>query len=100
MTVCNMSIEAGARAGLVAPDETTFAYLQGRHSAPTGDGLGRGRRPTGERLVTDDDAVYDKEVVIDADHPVAARHLGHEPGPGHPLTPRCPRRRLRRRLRA
>ena len=36
MTVCNMSIEAGARAGMIAPDETTFAYLQGRPHAPTG----------------------------------------------------------------
>ena len=44
MTVCNMSIEGGARAGLIAPDETTFAYLKGRPHAPTGRGLGRGRR--------------------------------------------------------
>ena len=44
MTVCNMSIEAGARAGMVAPDETTFEYLAGRPFAPSGRGLGRGRR--------------------------------------------------------
>ena len=44
MTICNMSIEAGARAGLVAPDETTFAYLAGRPRAPQGADLGRGRR--------------------------------------------------------
>ena len=44
MTVCNMSIEGGARAGLIAPDEKTFAYLKGRPKAPEGRGLGRGRR--------------------------------------------------------
>ena len=44
MTVCNMSIEAGARAGMVAPDETTFAYLEGRPFAPKGDDCGRGAR--------------------------------------------------------
>ncbi len=44
MTLCNMSIEAGARAGMIAPDETTFAYLQGRPEVPKGQGLGRRRR--------------------------------------------------------
>ena len=44
MTVCNMSIEAGARAGMVAPDDTTFAYLEGRKFAPSGAGLGAGAR--------------------------------------------------------
>ena len=44
MTVCNMSIEAGARAGLVAPDDTTYDYLAGRPFAPAGRGLGRGGR--------------------------------------------------------
>ena len=44
MTVCNMSIEAGARAGMIAPDETTFDYLEGRDHAPHRRGLGRGRR--------------------------------------------------------
>ncbi len=44
MTVCNMSIEAGARAGMIAPDETTFEYLKGRPRAPAGRGLGRGGR--------------------------------------------------------
>ena len=43
MTVCNMSIEAGARAGLIAPDETTFAYLKGRPHAPKGADVGRQR---------------------------------------------------------
>ncbi len=45
MTVCNMSIEGGARAGLIAPDETTFAYLQGSQVRTAGSGMGRGRRP-------------------------------------------------------
>ena len=44
MTICNMSIEAGARAGMIAPDETTFAYLEGRPGAPSGAGLGAGAR--------------------------------------------------------
>ena len=44
MTVCNMSIEAGAKAGLIAPDDTTFDYLEGRGHAPTGADVGRGRR--------------------------------------------------------
>ena len=47
MTVCNMSIEAGARAGMIAPDETTFAYLMGRPQAPTGRGLDRARWTAG-----------------------------------------------------
>ncbi|NLG21143.1 MAG: 3-isopropylmalate dehydratase large subunit [Actinomycetales bacterium] len=65
MTICNMSIEAGARAGMVAPDETTFAYVQGRPHAPTGadwDAAVEAWR----QLRTDDDAVFDEEVVIDA----------------------------------
>jgi 3-isopropylmalate/(R)-2-methylmalate dehydratase large subunit len=65
MTLCNMSIEGGARAGLVAPDETTFAYLEGRDHAPTGrawdDALAYWRT-----LPTDKGAPFDKEVVIDA----------------------------------
>jgi 3-isopropylmalate/(R)-2-methylmalate dehydratase large subunit len=64
MTVCNMSIEAGARAGLVAPDDTTFAYLQGRQFAPTGAAWERALDEW-RSLVTDDDASFDKEVVID-----------------------------------
>ena len=49
MTVCNMSIEAGAKAGLDRPDDTTFAYLEGRTHAPKGNGLGAGRSTTGAR---------------------------------------------------
>ena len=65
MTVCNMSIEAGARAGMVAPDDTTFSYLDGRPFAPSGKewehALDEWRS-----LATDPDAAFDKEVVIDA----------------------------------
>jgi 3-isopropylmalate/(R)-2-methylmalate dehydratase large subunit len=65
LTLCNMSIEGGARAGLVAPDETTFEYVKGRDHAPTGadwdDAVAYWRT-----LVTDDGAVFDKEVFLDA----------------------------------
>src|SRR5271165_1646608 len=65
MTVCNMSIEGGARAGMVAPDDTTFEYLNGRPHAPTGaaweEALDQWRA-----LRTDEGAVFDKEVVLDA----------------------------------
>ena len=64
LTICNMSIEAGARAGMIAPDETTFAYLEGRPGAPKGAAweaaLERWRT-----LPTDSDATFDREVVID-----------------------------------
>jgi 3-isopropylmalate/(R)-2-methylmalate dehydratase large subunit len=64
LTICNMSIEAGARAGMIAPDDTTFAYLEGRPGAPNGadweQALDRWRG-----LRTDDDATFDTEVVID-----------------------------------
>jgi 3-isopropylmalate/(R)-2-methylmalate dehydratase large subunit len=65
MTVCNMSIEAGARAGLVAPDDTTFAYLEGRKYAPKGAAWERALDDW-RTLVTDDGASFDKDVRIDA----------------------------------
>ena len=65
MTMCNMSIEAGARAGLVAVDETTLAYLRGRPSAPQG-ALWDAAEAYWRTLVSDDDAVFDAEVVLDA----------------------------------
>jgi 3-isopropylmalate/(R)-2-methylmalate dehydratase large subunit len=64
MTVCNMSIEAGARAGLVAPDDTTFAYLEGRKHAPKGAAWEQALDDW-RSLVTDADASFDKEVVLD-----------------------------------
>jgi 3-isopropylmalate/(R)-2-methylmalate dehydratase large subunit len=65
MTVCNMSIEAGARAGLIAPDETTFAYLEGREFAPKGAAWEEALEDW-RTLTTDDGAAFDKEVTIDA----------------------------------
>ena len=65
MTLCNMSIEAGARAGMVAPDETTFAYLKGRRFAPAGASWDEAVRYW-KTLASDDDAVFDARVEIDA----------------------------------
>ena len=65
MTVCNMSIEAGARAGLIAPDETTFTYLKGRAHAPSGEQWDEAVAAWGH-LHTDDGATWDREVTIDA----------------------------------
>lgn len=64
MTICNMSIEGGARAGLVSPDEVTFAYLKGRKYAPTNyeEAISKWKE-----LVSDEDATYDKEIVINGD---------------------------------
>lgn len=65
MTVCNMSIEAGARAGLIAPDEITFAYLSGRRFAPSGEKWERSVEYW-RSLPSDDDAIYDKVIEINA----------------------------------
>ena len=65
MTVCNMSIEAGAKAGLIAPDEVTFSYLEGRPHAPQGKDWDEAVAEW-SNLVTDNDAVFDKSVDIDA----------------------------------
>ncbi len=65
LTLCNMSIEGGARAGLVAPDETTFDYIKGRDHAPSGDDWGAAVAYW-RTLVTDEGAVFDKEVTLDA----------------------------------
>ena len=65
MTVCNMSIEAGARAGIIAPDETTYAYIKGRPRAPTGENLAKAFAYW-DSLRSDDGAEYHKRVVLDA----------------------------------
>ena len=83
MTVCNMSIEAGARAGLIAPDETTFRYLQGRPHAPQGAAW-EAALEHWRSLPTDPDAVFDREVTLDAERPHPVRDLGHQPGTGRP----------------
>src|SRR5712691_5740369 len=64
LTICNMSIEAGARAGMIAPDDTTFAYLEGRLGAPKGAAWERAL-DRWQALRTDDDAVFDRELEID-----------------------------------
>ena len=79
MTVCNMSIEGGARAGMIAPDEKTFAYLKGRPKCAEGRGSGTRRCAIGRRCVRDEGAHFDKEVRLDAARPAADRLLGHEP---------------------
>jgi 3-isopropylmalate/(R)-2-methylmalate dehydratase large subunit len=84
MTVCNMSIEWGARAGMVAPDETTYAYLQGRPHAPTGADWDAAVAAW-EALRTDGDAVYDKEVVLDASAVTPFVTWGTNPAQGVPL---------------
>ena len=81
MTVCNMSIEWGAKAGMIAPDQTTFDYLEGRPEAPTGADWDAAVEHW-RTLVTDDDAVFDREIVLDASDDDAVRHLGHQPRPG------------------
>ena len=84
MTVCNMSIEAGARAGLIAPDETTFAYLSGRPHAPSGADWDAAVAAWRE-LRTDDDATFDAEVRIDASALTPFVTWGTNPGQGLPL---------------
>ncbi|GAA2903397.1 3-isopropylmalate dehydratase large subunit [Pseudonocardia halophobica] len=84
MTICNMSIEAGARAGMIAPDETTFAYLKGRDHAPKGAQWDEAVEAWRE-LRTDADAVFDAEVDIDADALTPFVTWGTNPGQGLPL---------------
>jgi 3-isopropylmalate/(R)-2-methylmalate dehydratase large subunit len=89
MTVCNMSIEAGARAGMIAPDETTFAYLDGRPHAP--QGADRDAALAYWRtLRTDDDATFDAEVVLDAADIQPFVTWGTNPGQGLPLSASVP----------
>ncbi len=84
MTVCNMSIEAGARAGMIAPDETTFEYLRGRDHAPTGADWDAAVE-SWRLLRSDDDAVFDDEVVLDAARLSPFVTWGTNPGQGSPL---------------
>ena len=89
MTVCNMSIEAGARAGMIAPDDTTFEYLHGRPYAPKGkawdDAVTRWRK-----LTTDEGASYDTEVTIDASTLEPMITYGTNPSMGIPITAPVP----------
>jgi 3-isopropylmalate/(R)-2-methylmalate dehydratase large subunit len=90
MTVCNMSIEWGAKAGLIGPDQTTFDYLEGRPEAPKGaewDAAVEAWRS----LVTDEDAEYDAEIVLDASTMTPFVTWGTNPGQGVPLGGAVPR---------
>lgn len=81
MTICNMSIEWGARAGMIAPDETTFAYLKGRPHAPRDEEWDEAVAYW-RTLRTDDDAVFDREVTIDATTLTPFVTWGTNPGQG------------------
>ena len=89
MTICNMSIEAGARAGMIAPDETTFAYLKDRPHAPEGADWDAAVAYW-RTLRTDDDAVFDSEVEIDASALEPYVTWGTNPGQGLPLSGSVP----------
>ncbi len=89
MTVCNMSIEAGARAGLIAPDETTFAYVKGRPFAPKGADFDAAVA-WWKSLVADPDAVYDTEVTLDAAQIIPMVSWGTSPEDVLPITGTVP----------
>jgi 3-isopropylmalate/(R)-2-methylmalate dehydratase large subunit len=89
MTVCNMSIEAGAKAGLIAPDDTTFAYVEGRPHAPKGAEWERALDDW-RSLVTDDAATFDKEVTLDATAIQPHVSWGTNPGQVAPIDGRVP----------
>ena len=89
MTVCNMSIEAGARAGMIAPDETTFAYLKGRRFSPKGDAWDRAVAEW-SKLPTDAGAKFDRELTIDATTLVPYVSWGTSPGMVAPVTATVP----------
>ena len=84
MTVCNMSIEWGAKAGMIAPDQTTFDYIQGKPEAPKGADWDAAVAHW-KSLRTDDDATFDKEIVLDASTMTPFVTWGTNPGQGVPL---------------
>jgi 3-isopropylmalate/(R)-2-methylmalate dehydratase large subunit len=89
MTICNMSIEAGARAGLIAPDERTFEYLRGRPHAPEGSQWDAALEYW-RTLASDDDAVFDQEITLSADELSPFVTWGTNPGQGIPLDGNIP----------
>ena len=89
MTVCNMSIEWGAKAGLIAPDQTTFDYIEGRAEAPKGADW-EAAVAHWKTLVTDDEAVFDREIVLDAGEMAPFVTWGTNPGQGVPLSGAVP----------
>ncbi len=89
MTVCNMSIEAGARAGMIAPDETTFDYLKGRRFSPTGEAWNEAVAHW-KSLATDDEAVFDRELTLRAEEIAPQVSWGTNPGMVVPVTSHVP----------
>jgi 3-isopropylmalate/(R)-2-methylmalate dehydratase large subunit len=89
MTICNMSIEAGARAGLIAPDETTFAYVKGKPHAPEGADWDAAIA-FWKTLKSDDDAKFDKEITLKAEELAPFVTWGTNPGQGAPLNSSVP----------
>ena len=89
MTVCNMSIEGGARAGLIAPDDTTYQYLNGRTYAPKGPAW-NAALARWKQLPTDDGARYDKEITLRGDELEPMITFGTNPGMGIPITAAVP----------
>ncbi|MBR2649394.1 MAG: 3-isopropylmalate dehydratase large subunit [Sediminibacterium sp.] len=89
MTICNMSIEMGARGGMIAPDETTFNYLKGRAFAPAGEKWEQ-KKKEWETLYSDEDAAFDEELFIDAAAIQPMITYGTNPGLGIAITARIP----------
>jgi 3-isopropylmalate/(R)-2-methylmalate dehydratase large subunit len=89
MTICNMSIEGGARAGMIAPDDTTFEYLHGREFAPKGEEWDKAISKWGA-LPTDDGAEYDKSITLDASDMEPMITYGTNPGMGIKITEPIP----------
>ncbi|HSX66393.1 3-isopropylmalate dehydratase large subunit [Nocardioides sp.] len=89
MTICNMSIEWGAKAGMIAPDQTTFDYIEGKPEAPKGADWDAAVAHW-KTLVTDADATFDKEIVIDAADVTPFVTWGTNPGQGAPLGANVP----------
>ena len=89
MTICNMSIEGGARAGMIAPDETTFEYLKGREFAPHGPDWDKAVAYW-KTLPSDEGAVYDKSITLDASELEPMITYGTNPGMGMKITDRVP----------
>ena len=89
MTICNMSIEGGARAGLIAPDDTTFEYLEGRVHAPQGKAWDAAVERW-RALPTDDDASFDRSITIDASALEPMITYGTNPGMGLPISASIP----------
>jgi 3-isopropylmalate/(R)-2-methylmalate dehydratase large subunit len=89
MTICNMSIEGGARAGMIAPDDTTFDYLYGREFAPQGADWDKAVARW-KQLPTDEGAAYDKSITLDASTLEPMITYGTNPGMGMKITERVP----------